>query len=153
MRQLIAAVVLALLCIVSTSAQPPIYSVVDWHTTNVVIAGWSLDCSEGSRPAGLEVQVSDAETGAVLSSDVLQPRWYVPQSVGGWVLYPGLQRPDVLAAFAGACPLLATHDQDRLGFHLYRSTPLLPGRYRVSVRYTGLPVYAEDTQLVEWVVQ
>lgn len=91
------------------------------------VNGWAFDCATGTQPPEVTVGFWSLDGAG----------WWFPPEIG---VVRNVWRPDVQAAFVGACPLL----RDDTGYWLYTSWPP-SGQWRVYVAWAA----ADGAQAVD----
>jgi hypothetical protein len=83
------------------------------------IGGWAFDCTTGQMPTEATIGLWNYDTG----------QWIFPAR---YFVVRGIYRPDVQAAFIGACPTMGAYN----GFVIYLTQPP-SGHYRVAVTWAS----------------
>lgn len=93
------------------------------------VAGWAFECATGNPPVSMTYHLHNPAIG----------NW-IPSS---YTLYTGVHRPDVSAAYSGACPNVT----DYSGYHLYPGSGNWPpaGSWTLHVAWTdGVTTYSQS---------
>lgn len=98
-----------------------------------LLAGWGFECYTGAATDRVDVWYQGDDGN------------FVPvQTPGAATLYPGLYRPDVRAAFAGACPNVTPW----VGWHVYVHAPIPSGRRTLAINVWRGPYYQTHVRTV-----
>ncbi|HEU4890004.1 MAG TPA: hypothetical protein VFT47_00545 [Vicinamibacterales bacterium] len=137
-KRILVAILLSVIVAVSyddnkTYATEAMYGYVDIPTSGQTIArgafyvaGWAFECSTGNAPVSMSIGLFNPSIG-----------WWIPNITR----YTGIHRPDVSAAYSGACPNVT----DYSGYHIYPSAWPPPGQWTLHVNWTdGVTSYNQN---------